>query len=162
MIRSISKARNPLPHTLKNHVKRALSTGNTSSEVKASDSLPEATTKIHKQTYSGPKRSLGKLKSPSNEDVFGLLQDIQHDLAATSNLGEEGGPDMASSKPSSSPSIEDMPLSPLMHPKLVAARRRHLEAKPLPSKDLTDFETLLAKNPFGIFVISLPFPGSPK
>lgn len=46
-------------------------------------------------------------------------------------------------------SISDLPLSPLMDPKLINARTRHRTPKPLPSGSLSSFEQKLQKNPYG-------------
>lgn len=49
------------------------------------------------------------------------------------------------------PSLADLnlPLSPLMDPKLIAARERHRTPKPAPGKDLSEFSRKLRNNPYG-------------
>ena len=132
-------------------------TGDASGDVEQSNPAPRAGIKIHKQMYTPAefKRrilkelSRRKLMKLSLDDIYGILEDLQHDLRnPTSNEG--GGLDANISKVLTLPNIDDMPLSPLMDPKLVGARRRHLNAKQFPRKNLTHFETLLAKNSYGI------------
>ena len=93
----------------------------------------------------------------SDEEVLGLLQEFQTVLEPTNadnatddnvskQWGEQGGM-----------SFEDMPLSPLMHPNLINARKRYTDSKPLPSKDKTEFQKLLVKNPFGNTSLQLLF-----
>lgn len=47
--------------------------------------------------------------------------------------------------------LEDMPLSPLMHPELRKARLQHTQRKLFPSREKTEFQAALEKNPFGDF-----------
>ena len=44
-----------------------------------------------------------------------------------------------------------LPLSPLIDPKLQAARNRYESRKPEPSGEPSDFQKKLAKNPYGAF-----------
>lgn len=46
---------------------------------------------------------------------------------------------------------KDMPLSPLMHLRLIQAREKFHARKPLPSKDPTAFEAILQRNPYGMY-----------
>ena len=46
-------------------------------------------------------------------------------------------------------SAHGLPLSPLMDPNLIAARERHRSPKPLPSKELSEYESKLIKCPYG-------------
>lgn len=89
----------------------------------------------------------------SDEDIFGLLQDIQEDLSSTTDGTAKGPDDGTQPSISTLSPLEQLPLSPLMHPQLLRARRRYTEKKPLPSKELTEFQKLLEKNPYGeVFV----------
>ena len=82
----------------------------------------------------------------SDDEILGLLQEVQQDIKSTDGDKNDGD----SSKSSKGASLlENMPLSPLMHPNLINARKRHTSSKPLPSKERTEFQTLLEKNPFG-------------
>ena len=85
----------------------------------------------------------------SDEEILGLLQEVQKELKSTEadNTNDENGSKLRGAE---SP-LEHIPLSPLMHPNLISARRRYTESKPLPSKDKTEFQKLLEKNPFGDF-----------
>ena len=156
MIRGLSNPHTLLHPLLSNQVTRALSTGqalltdNASGDVEQCNPSPQAGLTINKHVYTPLQSVRPKLKSPSTDDVYDILEDIQHDLTLPTPPKENGGLDARSSEALTLPNIDDMPLSPLMHPKLVGARRRHLKAKQFPSKDLTDFETLLAKNSYGI------------
>ncbi|MCJ1382797.1 hypothetical protein MMC17_005910 [Xylographa soralifera] len=88
-------------------------------------------------------------------DIFGLLQDIQADIFSPSNdLPAKNSYDGTTKALSGLSALESLPLSPLMHPQLLAARRRHTKAKPLPSKDLTQFQSLLEKNPYAKILAS--------
>lgn len=56
----------------------------------------------------------------------------------------------ASQSDEESPSITTrLPLSPLLDPKLIAARERHRKPKPAPSGELSPFSKKLQNNPFG-------------
>ena len=86
----------------------------------------------------------------NNEDIFCLLQDIEADIfASTRNLPAEDSYDGAIKASGGLSALESLPLSPLMHPQLLAARRRYIEAKPRASKELTKFQNTLARNPYG-------------
>ena len=86
----------------------------------------------------------------TNADVFGLLQDIEAEILSSTNSHPAENSFNGTPKACSDASpLESLPLSPLMHPQLLAARRRYTEAKPPPSKKLTDFQSLLDKNPYG-------------
>ncbi|MCJ1400425.1 hypothetical protein MMC11_003630 [Xylographa trunciseda] len=94
-----------------------------------------------------PRRA--RKRPPSNEEIFGLLQDIQADIfKSTGSYPAEDLRDGATSGSSILSPLELLPLSPLMHPQLLKARQRYTDTKPLPSKDLTEFQTTLARNPY--------------
>ena len=103
----------------------------------------------------GSRRSAGSRKlGASNEDFLKLLRDLQEDIKA-SGLTESsnGSPDQEEIKSQEERVIsEQMPLSPLMDPTLIKARRRFHETKALPSMEKTVFQTILEKNPYGMEV----------
>ena len=166
MIRGLTTPYTLLCSSLRNQVTRTLSTGPAvltgaaTGDVEQSRPAPQEGIKIHKQLYKPPdpiRRKAPRLKTPSTDEIFSILEDLQHDLTPpTPSPQREGALDASSSESRVLHNIGDMPLSPLMHPKLIGARRRHLKAKQYPSKDLTDFETLLAKNSYGICQFSSP------
>ena len=82
----------------------------------------------------------------SDDEILGLLQEVQQDIKSTDGDKNDGD---SSKSPKGVSLLENMPLSPLMHPNLINARKRHTSSKPLPSKERTEFQTLLEKNPFG-------------
>ncbi|MCJ1478464.1 hypothetical protein MMC13_007144 [Lambiella insularis] len=100
---------------------------------------------IPKRSQARPQRSRPEI---SDEDIFGALQDIQGEFGSTiaDKTDDEGNGSQRISSHLSP--LEQLPLSPLMHPQLLKARRRYTEAKPLPSKELTEFQSLLEKNPY--------------
>lgn len=51
--------------------------------------------------------------------------------------------------PESFPTRHKLPLSPLMDPKLIAARERHRTPKPTPGPDRSAFSQKLRNNPYG-------------
>ena len=54
-----------------------------------------------------------------------------------------------------SPSVTaNLPLSPLLDPKLIAARERHRRPKPAPSGELSPFSKKLQSNPYGTYPIA--------
>ena len=156
MIRGVFNTHTLLYTSLQNQVTRALSTGpapstgNASADVDQSTSAPQAGITRRRQAYT-PKPARPKLRDLSNDDVHRLLDDLQQDLTPPTPSPEEenGGLDASISKDTTLSNIFDMPLSPLMHPKLIGARKRYLEAKQLPNKDPTEFETLLNNNSYG-------------
>ena len=50
--------------------------------------------------------------------------------------------------------LDSIPLSPLMDREIQQARRRHREPKSPPRRERTEFQSLLAKNPYGIIRVS--------
>ena len=84
------------------------------------------------------------------KDIHGLLGELQQDLTSlpfedvtdTSTSNAEPTGELAG--------LEELPLSPLMHPLLLKARNRHQKAKALPRTPLNEFQKLLKQNPFGI------------
>lgn len=108
------------------------------------------------------------------EDViFNLLQDIKGDLDAVEvedvEDGNNGskvrdptsktrrGRDYYAKRGSNLSALEQLPLSPLMHPRLLEARSRFTEAKPLPNEDLNEFQRLININPYGTSPDFFPF-----
>lgn len=105
------------------------------------------------------------LRNVRNEDIFGLLKDISADLDADEVEAVDDGNDSSTvrdhtpktsrgreyyAKRGSSLSVlEQLPLSPLMHPRLLKARSRFTKAKPLPSVELNEFQRLINMNPYG-------------
>ena len=88
----------------------------------------------------------GDGKTPENE-TFDVLQGISDSLESVgqqSDSNQHGSPDAGDV-----PDWNDLPLSPLMHPRLIKARKRYHETKLLPSKDPSEFEALVARNPYG-------------
>ena len=86
---------------------------------------------------------------PTREDILGLLQGLQQDLGTSNPKGDSPSHGEAKAQEEKK-TLENMPLSPLMHPNLIKARQRHLEAKPLPGRDKTGFQLLFEKNPYGL------------
>jgi len=100
-----------------------------------------------------------------NEDIFNLLEGIKGDLDAVEVEVEDvnngstirdptpktsRGRDYYAKRESSMSVLEQLPLSPLMHPRLLEARSRFTKAKPLPSKELNEFQRLININPYGM------------
>ena len=81
-------------------------------------------------------------------DPFDLLQSIAEGLGPAPLESTATGEDKTSEE-SQDPIWGDMPLSPLMHPELLAARNKYQTKKSPPSKDPTEFEARVARNPFG-------------
>ena len=105
---------------------------------------------------------VGSPRRASKEDMYNVLEGIGNSLdptggntnavidtvhGASDKQGDEDGhPGSAGSKDLG---WADLPLSPLMHPRLIQARTKWHARKPLPSKDPTDFESRLNRNPYG-------------
>ena len=112
------------------------------------------------------------VKSPKTDSwnigaLHELLNEVKQDVASTPTITpekpvkvESPTPNGQSLPPSISRlhneprkpapmSISDLPLSPLMDPKLINARTRHRTPKPLPNDSLSPFEQKLKKNPYG-------------
>ncbi|MCJ1254727.1 hypothetical protein MMC24_002543 [Lignoscripta atroalba] len=109
----------------------------------------------HQILIARPGRALRSTKAkppvPSNADILSLLEGLQDDLSSDSD-GETNDFSHSESRDGAEQStsmLEQLPLSPLMHPNLIKARKVYHEAKPLPSKDQSEFQTLLQKNPYG-------------
>ncbi|MCJ1251199.1 hypothetical protein MMC30_008430 [Trapelia coarctata] len=110
--------------------------------------------------------SVQKKKVPDNEDILNLLEDIKVDLdfqAAEAEYAEDSsnastrrgttpktsrGTDSYTKRGSTLSDLEQLPLSPLMHPRLLEARSRFTKAKPLPSEELNEFQRLININPY--------------
>ena len=88
----------------------------------------------------------------AESDVFAALQGIgsSFDSDGSGSSSEHANEfDSKASAESSNLDWGDLPLSPLMHPQLIKARTKFRQKKPLPSKDLSEFETKIAKSPYG-------------
>ena len=104
-----------------------------------------------------------KVISPSHREVLNLLGDLTTDLepgqedqrsqGAQRGGGGHGDGDSESlgwqERRRLGSVLEDMPLSPLMHPELRKARIQHTQRKLFPSIEKTQFQAALEKNPFG-------------
>ena len=103
----------------------------------------------------GPRRLASSKKLPGkNEDILGILHNIRKDIKA-SGLAEANNDSPRHEEPRNQEedfSFEHMPLSPLIDKKLIEARIRYREPKPLPSKERTDFQKLIDKNPYGTWL----------
>ncbi|MCJ1286645.1 hypothetical protein MMC26_005991 [Xylographa opegraphella] len=92
---------------------------------------------------------------PTNDDLFGVLQDVQAELFLANRDYPADDPYNGTTKASRSPSApKALPLSPLMNSKLLAARRRYTKTKPPPGKELSDFQSLLERNPYATILAS--------
>jgi len=109
-----------------------------------------------------------KKKVLDDEDVLNLLEDIKVDLDFANTEAEYAddssndstarnltpktrkGKDYYAKRGSNLSSLEQLPLSPLMHPRLLEARGRFAKAKPLPSEELNEFQRLININPYGM------------
>ena len=105
-----------------------------------------------------------KKRNPKDQDIFNLLEDIKVDLHAAefeemeSSSNDSRRMDDRTSRgrkyyeqQDSNPStFEQLPLSPLMHPRLLKARERFTKAKPLPSEELNEFQRLININSYGM------------
>jgi hypothetical protein len=105
--------------------------------------------------------------------LFNLLKDIKGDLDAVEveevEDGNNGskirdptsktrrGREYYAKRGSNLSALEQLPLSPLMHPRLIEARSRFTKAKPLPSEDLNEFQRLININPYGMSPYLFPF-----
>ena len=88
----------------------------------------------------------------AESDMYAALQGIGSSFASDgSGASSEHANDSDSKASAESNNLEwgDLPLSPLMHPQLIKARTKFRQKKPLPSKDLSEFETKIAKSPYG-------------
>ena len=90
-----------------------------------------------------------KPAKPNDEHVLRLLQEIQEDLNTPGSDGDSFNHGGSTAREEENV-LENMPLSPLMDPNLIKARKRHLETKSSPSKEKTEFQSRLERNPYGI------------
>lgn len=88
------------------------------------------------------------------DNVVGLLRGIQKDLRPSAEGNLSSPVDDHAVGDFTRPPLEQLPLSPLIHPSLIAARQRHLERKPSSKVKSTEFEIMINKNPFGIVDLS--------
>jgi hypothetical protein len=84
----------------------------------------------------------------SNEELLNLINEVEEDV----QLGNTSSETQHNGSQSQQPILPffELPESPLTSPRLLDARARHREEKPLPSKERTSFQLRLEKNPFGI------------
>ena len=122
------------------------------------------------QPTSVPKK---RRKIADNETILNILKDINVDLAfsaaeveyAADSSDDSAGRDSMpktsrgeahyAERGSDLSGLEQLPLSPLMHPRLLEARRRFTKPKPLPSMELNAFQRRISLNPYGMS--PLPF-----
>ena len=100
-----------------------------------------------------PKRT-GFSRQPSQNATYNALEGIGNALDIQEGASEGFQDD--SSDPFKGADWNDLPLSPLMHPGLLKARKQYHEKKPLPSQDPSEFEAKLARNPYGELMPHLP------
>lgn len=93
------------------------------------------------------------------QEIKGVLDAVEVEDAEDGNNGSKTrdrtsktrrGRDYYAKRGSNLSALEQLPLSPLMHPRLLEARSRFTEAKPLPSEDLNEFQRLININPYGM------------
>ncbi|MCJ1394949.1 hypothetical protein MMC18_007830 [Xylographa bjoerkii] len=90
-----------------------------------------------------------------DDEIFGLLQEIQADVFdSVSNPSAESSHNGTTNGSSRLSALEGLPLSPLMDPQLLAARRRYTDPKPQPVKEFPEIQTLLEKNPYARILAS--------
>ena len=88
-------------------------------------------------------RELSTALDGFEQDLAQKTNQSKTELSERHNLSERSRDEIAG--------LDDMPLSPLMDANLYRARRRYREPKSFPSSERTEFQTLLAKNPYGTF-----------
>lgn len=84
----------------------------------------------------------------SNDELLNLINEVE-EVVQLGNTSSETQYNGSQSQQPILPFLE-LPESPLISPRLLDARARHREEKPLPSKERTAFQLMLDKNPFGI------------
>lgn len=96
--------------------------------------------------------------APSNDDgrLLDLLDQVGQDISiGTDPRGEKSRdaakPYLDGSAQEARSSMPDLPLSPLMDPKLISARQRYRTPKPSPTSPASELEQKLSKSPFGTY-----------
>jgi hypothetical protein len=92
-----------------------------------------------------------------DEDIYGIIKSIQSGLASAGSA--DAVPDQArksidgipvgTKNDSNDTDPANLPLSPLMHSRLIEARRRFKEPKPLPTEEYNEFQKLINQNAYG-------------
>lgn len=127
------------------------------------------------KNHSSPSLPPRRIESPKanswhNGALQELLVEIEEDVVSTLtttiekpvkvHLPAQNGESLPSSpstfqnvpKESAPMASPDLPLSPLMDPKMIQARNRHRKPKPLATGPLSPFELDLKKSPYGSYI----------